>query len=86
MISVMPKSFGVKTAATPAALSVTASAFGMMPPTMTGMSPAPASRSRSRTSGTRALCEPDRMDSPTQCTSSASAAEEISSGVSLMPW
>ena len=38
MIPVMSKSFGVKTAATPAARSCSASPFGMMPPAITGMS------------------------------------------------
>ena len=33
---------------------------------MTGTSPAPASRSRSSTSGTSSMCEPDRIESPTQ--------------------
>src|SRR5882757_6053950 len=86
MIPVIPKSFGVNTAATPAASSSLASAAGMMPPTTTGMSSTPARRSRSSTSGTSAACEPDRIDRPTQCTSSATAADTICSGVSLIPW
>ena len=44
MMSLSPKSFGVKTMATPAARRAAASDSGMMPPTMTGTSPAPASR------------------------------------------
>ena len=51
----------------------------MMPPTMTGTSPAPAARSPSSTSGTSSMCEPDRIESPTQCTSSATAAATICS-------
>lgn len=57
-----------------------------MPPTMTGMSSTPVRRSRASTSGTSSACEPDRIDRPTQCTSSATAAETICSGVSRMPW
>ena len=43
MMSLSPKSFGVKTAATPCSSSAGASASGMIPPTMTGTSPAPGS-------------------------------------------
>ena len=32
------------------------------------------------------MCDPDRIESPTQCTSSATAAATIWSGVSRMPW
>src|SRR4051812_5601599 len=86
MIPVMSKSFGVKTAATPAARNCSASPLGMIPPAMTGTSVAPATCSRSSTSGTSCACEPDRMDRPTACTSSARAASTICSGVSRMPW
>ena len=41
MISVIEKSFGVNTAATPGARSVAASPSGMIPPTTTGTSPSP---------------------------------------------
>ena len=58
----------------------------MIPPTITGTSPSPASRSPSSTSGTSSMCEPDRIERPTQCTSSATAAATICSGVSRMPW
>ena len=85
MMAVMPKSLGVKTAATPWERRLAASAGGMIPPTTTGMSPAPARRSRRSTSGTSSACPPDRIDSPTQCTSSATAAATICSGVSRMP-
>ncbi len=86
MISVIPKSFGVNTAATPALIRASASAGGMIPPAITGMSPAPVRRSRFSTSGTSSACEPDRIDRPTQCTSSATAADTICSGVRRMPW
>ena len=58
----------------------------LMPPTITGTSSRPSLRIRSRTSGTSSMCEPDRIDRPTQCTSSATAAATICSGVSRMPW
>ena len=51
-----------------------------------GGSSAPAVRSRVRTSGTSLACEPDRMDRPPACTSSARAASTICSGVRRMPW
>ena len=86
MMSLSPKSLGVNTSATPSALSCTASASGMMPPTITGTSPAPASRISSSTSGTSSMCDPDRIEMPTRCTSSATAAPTICSGVSRMPW
>ena len=86
MISVRPKSLGVNTAATPIALSRTASADGTIPPTTTGTSSMPCSRMPSRTAGTSSMCDPDRIERPTQCTSSATAAATICSGVSRMPW
>ena len=86
MMSLRPKSLGVNTSATPSALSRAASDSGMMPPTMTGMSPAPASRSPSSTSGTSSMCEPDRIEMPTRWTSSETAAATICAGVSRMPW
>ena len=46
----------------------------------------PASRSPSITAGTSSMCEPERIERPTQCTSSATAADTIWSGVSRMPW
>ncbi len=86
MMSVMAKSFGVKTAATPKPRSTAASASGMIPPTTTGTSTTPAARSPSSTSGTSERCDPDRIDSPTRWTSSATAAATISAGVSRIPW
>ena len=58
-MAVMSKSAGVKTAATPSDRSASASAGGMIPPTTTGMSPAPAWRSRRNTSGGHAELVPD---------------------------
>ena len=85
MMAVMPKSLGVKTAATPGAQR-----FGVGgrddPADHHRHVPAPARRSRRSTSGTSSACAPERIDRPTQCTSSATAAAAICSGVSRMPW
>ena len=86
MISVSPKSFGVKTWATPCSRSRRASLSGMIPPTTTGTSSSPAAFRPSSTAGTTCRCEPDSTDSPTTCTSSSTAAETICAGVSRMPW
>ena len=51
MISVSPKSFGVKTRATPCSRSRRASLSGMIPPTTTGTSSSPASFRPSSTAG-----------------------------------
>ena len=80
------KSLGVNTAATPISLSSLASRSGMIPPTITGMSSIPAAFICSSTSGTSSMCEPERIERPTQCTSSATAAATICAGVSRMPW
>ena len=58
---------------------VSASSSGTMPPTTTGAS-TPAARSPSTTRGTRARCEPERIEMPTTSTSSSRAAATISSG------
>ncbi len=84
-MSVISKSLGVKTRATPAAFSVAASASGMMPPAMTGTSSSPFARRPSTTSGTTDRCEPDSTDSPTTSTSSSTAAATIWAGVSRIP-
>jgi hypothetical protein len=60
----MSKSLGVKTAATPWALSLAASESGMIPPTITGMSPAPAALRLAITAGTASMWDPDRIDRP----------------------
>ena len=86
MMSVIAKSLGVNTAATPRSRSAAASASGMIPPTTTGTSETPAAASPLNTSGTSDRCDPERIDRPTRWTSSATAAATISAGVSRMPW
>ena len=58
----------------------------MIPPTMTGTSPAPAARRPARTAGTASMCDPDRIESPTTWTSSSTAAATICAAVSRIPW
>ena len=58
----------------------------MMPPTITGTSPAPAARSPASTCGTASMWDPDRIDSPTTWTSSSTAAATIWAAVSRIPW
>ena len=79
------QSLGVYTAATPASRSSSASASGMIPPSTTGMSPAPAARIASSTAGTSSRCEPDRIDRPTTCTPSWAAEVAICDGDSRIP-
>ena len=54
----------------------------MIPPTITGTSSMPDAFIAASTSGTSSMCDPDRIESPMQCTSSATAAATICSGVS----
>src|SRR5262249_60114234 len=70
---------------TPRLTSASASAAGIVPPTTRGTSPAPASRSRSRTLRESVRWAPERIDSPITSTSSCTASATISSAVRLSP-
>ena len=52
----------------------------MIPPTTTGISSPPASRSASITSGISERCEPERIESPITCTPSSTALRAICAG------
>jgi hypothetical protein len=61
------------------------SAAGIVPPTTTAMSPAPAFRRPSIVLAVSARCAPDRMDRPTTATSSWMAVATIASTFWRMP-
>ena len=76
---------GPNTSATPFAFSSSASSGGIVPPTTTRTSSAPFARRPSTIRGTRVMCAPERIDTPTASASSWMAVSTICSGVWWSP-